>query len=45
MPKAYTYAEVSEHTSPGDLLVVIDEKVYDISDFVADHPYETISSE
>ncbi|KAF2493646.1 cytochrome b5, partial [Lophium mytilinum] len=38
MPKDYTYAEVSDHNSPGDALLVIEGKVYDISTFAEDHP-------
>jgi len=38
MVKNYTYAEVSDHNSPGDALLVIDGKVYDISSFAEEHP-------
>jgi cytochrome b5 len=33
-----TYAEVSEHNKKKDLLVVIHDKVYDVSGFVDEHP-------
>ncbi|CAK5262452.1 unnamed protein product [Mycena citricolor] len=36
--KQYTYEEVSKHNKPGDLWVVIDAKVYDLSKFADLHP-------
>ncbi|XP_046842535.1 cytochrome b5-like [Xenia sp. Carnegie-2017] len=36
--KVFTSCEVSRHNSPGDLWIVIDNKVDDISEFVYEHP-------
>jgi len=36
--KFWTLKEVSQHNQPDDLLIVIHNKVYDVSDFVEDHP-------
>ncbi|KAH0558959.1 hypothetical protein GP486_004421 [Trichoglossum hirsutum] len=33
-----TYAEVADHNTKKDLYVVIHDKVYDVSDFVDEHP-------
>ncbi|RKF81913.1 putative cytochrome b5 [Golovinomyces cichoracearum] len=38
MSKVFTYAEVSEHSEKEDLYMVIEEKVYDVSKFVDEHP-------
>ncbi|KAG9248045.1 cytochrome b5-like heme/steroid binding domain-containing protein [Calycina marina] len=38
MSKEYTYAEVSEHATKKDLLMVIHDKVYDAASFVDEHP-------
>lgn len=38
MAKLFTYKEVSEHKSAGDLWLIIDGKVYDCSKFVDEHP-------
>ena len=32
----YTFKEVAEHNSPGDLWIVIYGKVYDVSNFVTE---------
>ncbi|CAK7895222.1 hypothetical protein CAAN1_05S02300 [[Candida] anglica] len=37
-PKVYTLKEVSKHESPNDLWMVIYNKVYDVTDFLIDHP-------
>ncbi|KAI9738823.1 MAG: hypothetical protein M1834_008330 [Cirrosporium novae-zelandiae] len=36
--KEYTFAEVSEHAGKKDLLVIIHDKVYDVTSFVDEHP-------
>ncbi|KAF9426781.1 fatty acid alpha-hydroxylase [Podila epigama] len=36
--KLFTVAEVSKHTKPEDCWVIHNNKVYDVSGFVADHP-------
>lgn len=38
MSKVFTYAEVSEHSEKEDLYMVIEEKVYDVSKFIDEHP-------
>ena len=34
--KAYSFKDVAEHNSPGDLWIVIHSKVYDVSKFVSE---------
>lgn len=36
--KEYTYSDVSEHNTKKDLFVVIDDKIYNASSFVDEHP-------
>ncbi|KAJ8063267.1 hypothetical protein OCU04_008498 [Sclerotinia nivalis] len=36
--KEYTYVEAAEHKTKKDLFMVIDDKVYDASSFVDEHP-------
>jgi len=38
MSKEYTFAEVAEHATKKDLLLVIHDKVYDSASFVDEHP-------
>ncbi|KAF9357311.1 fatty acid alpha-hydroxylase [Mortierella sp. AD094] len=38
MSKIYSHQEVAQHTSATDCWVIHDNKVYDVSGFVADHP-------
>ncbi|KAJ7637697.1 peroxisomal acyl-CoA-dehydrogenase [Mycena polygramma] len=38
MSKQFTFEEVSKHNTPGDLWIVIDAKVYDLSRFQNLHP-------
>jgi cytochrome b involved in lipid metabolism len=38
MGHTYTWDEVRQHTSPGDLWLVIDKKVYDVSRWMDEHP-------
>jgi cytochrome b involved in lipid metabolism len=38
MGSTYTWDEVRQHTSPGDLWLVIDNKVYDVSQWMDEHP-------
>ncbi|TPX69860.1 hypothetical protein CcCBS67573_g06737 [Chytriomyces confervae] len=38
MSKTYSRDEVARHSSPKDLWVVIDGKVYDLTEFAEDHP-------
>ncbi|TQS36128.1 hypothetical protein Golomagni_03431 [Golovinomyces magnicellulatus] len=38
MSKVFSYAEVSEHSGKEDLYMVIEQKVYDVSKFVDEHP-------
>ncbi|EEQ38239.1 putative cytochrome b5 [Clavispora lusitaniae] len=37
-PSIYSLSQVSKHATPTDLWVIIYNNVYDISDFVKDHP-------
>jgi len=37
--KEYTYAEVSQHATKKDLLVVIHDNIYNASSFIDEHPY------
>jgi cytochrome b involved in lipid metabolism len=39
MSRTYSVDEVSKHTAPTDLLLIIDGKVYDVSNFKEEHPY------
>lgn len=34
----YSQSEVAQHNSAGDLWVIIDQKVYDLSQFLDEHP-------
>jgi len=34
----WTRSEVSKHRTPDDLLVIVKNKVYDVSDYVDEHP-------
>ena len=38
MGNIYTWDEVRQHTSPGDLWLVIDNKVYDVSQWMDEPP-------
>jgi cytochrome-b5 reductase len=38
MDRAYTWDKVRQHTSPGNLWSVIDKEVYDVSQWMDDHP-------
>eukprot|EP00276_Gloeochaete_wittrockiana_P019051 CAMPEP_0184356640 /NCGR_PEP_ID=MMETSP1089-20130417/103960_1 /TAXON_ID=38269 ORGANISM="Gloeochaete wittrockiana, Strain SAG46.84" /NCGR_SAMPLE_ID=MMETSP1089 /ASSEMBLY_ACC=CAM_ASM_000445 /LENGTH=41 /DNA_ID= /DNA_START= /DNA_END= /DNA_ORIENTATION= len=38
MSKKYTLAEISKHTSDNDCWILIHGKVYDVTDFLDDHP-------
>ncbi|KAI8099367.1 cytochrome b5 [Halteromyces radiatus] len=38
MSKVFSMADVNAHQSKGDLYVVIHNKVYDITEFVVEHP-------
>lgn len=38
MESKYTIEEVSLHTTKEDVWIIIDENVYDITDFIKEHP-------
>ncbi|CAI4049941.1 hypothetical protein SKDZ_14G2110 [Saccharomyces kudriavzevii ZP591] len=38
MPKVYSYQEVAEHNGPENCWIIIDDKVYDVSQFKDEHP-------
>ena len=38
MSSTYTWDEVRQHTSAGDLWLVIDNKIYDVSQWMDEHP-------
>nr|BAE94683.1 cytochrome b5 [Physarum polycephalum] len=38
MSTTYTLEQVSKHTKSGDIWLAVRGKVYDVSDFVAEHP-------
>ena len=35
---SFTSEQVSKHACPGDMWIIIHGKVYDVSNFVNDHP-------
>jgi cytochrome b involved in lipid metabolism len=38
MSREFTYKQVAKHKSPGDLYTVVHDKVYNITNFVNEHP-------
>lgn len=38
MSKLFTYQEIAEHNTEGDLWMIIDGKVYDCTKFIDEHP-------
>ncbi|AMD19703.1 HCL448Wp [Eremothecium sinecaudum] len=38
MPKLYSYKEIAEHNTDTDIWIIINNKVYDCSKFVDEHP-------
>ena len=38
MGSTYTWDDIRQHTSPGDLWLVIDKKGYDVSHWMDEHP-------
>ena len=38
MPQVYSYQEVAEHNGPENFWIIIDDKVYDVSQFKDEHP-------
>lgn len=38
MPKVYSYQEDAEHNGPENFWIIIDDKVYDVSQFKDEHP-------
>lgn len=39
MPQVYDWDEISKHSRPEDLYLVIEGKVYDVTKFQHEHPY------
>jgi cytochrome b involved in lipid metabolism len=38
MAQVYSWEEVQKHTEVGDCWIVIDDKVFDVSEFMVKHP-------
>lgn len=38
MSKTFSQNDVSSHNKPGDLWIIVDEDVYDLTKFQDDHP-------
>lgn len=38
MPEIYTWEEIKKHTEVGDCWIVIENKVYDMSEYMVRHP-------
>lgn len=38
MSKTFTTADVASHNSASDLFIIVDEDVYDLTQFQNDHP-------
>ncbi len=36
--KKYTYGEVAKHNKPNDCWIIIEDKVYDVSGYLNEHP-------
>ncbi|KAI9256661.1 cytochrome b5-like Heme/Steroid binding domain-containing protein [Phascolomyces articulosus] len=36
--KSFTIEEVAQHNKPNDLWIIVDGKVFDLTDFVSEHP-------
>lgn len=44
MAKIFSISEVAMHKKPDDLWIIVDEDVYDLTEFQADHPGELFSA-
>jgi cytochrome b involved in lipid metabolism len=42
MSKTFTTSDVASHNKPGDLYIIVDGDVYDLTKFQDDHPGELI---
>ena len=40
LPKDYTPAEVAAHNTQDDCWIIVDDKVYDVTTYIAEHPGE-----
>lgn len=38
MPRSISVQEISQHNLPSDLWIVVDNTVYDLTDFAPEHP-------
>ena len=38
MSKTYSPTDVQKHNKDGDMLIIVDDTVYDVSEFVNEHP-------
>lgn len=38
MSKTFTTADVASHNKPEDLYIIVDEDVYDVTQFADEHP-------
>lgn len=43
MPKSYDWADISNHSKPEDLFLVIEGRVYDVTRFQHEHPCVVLS--
>lgn len=38
MSKTYSASDVSKHNKDGDMLIIVDDGVYNVSEFINEHP-------
>lgn len=43
MSKVFTTSDVASHNKPGDLYIIVDGDVYDLTKFQDDHPGRSIT--
>lgn len=45
MPKTFSSNEVAAHKKPDDLWIIVDDDVYDMTEFQAEHPGKCFAPE